>query len=54
MVRDIPRVTDAMLDHIGAQSRDKGDALDAIGKFLVKHPEHDHDPDLIEARLALL
>ena len=24
MVRDIPKTTDAMLDHIGAQSKDKG------------------------------
>lgn len=54
MVRDIPKTTDAMLDHIGAQSKDKGDALDAIGRFLLEHPEYDNDPDLNDARLALL
>jgi hypothetical protein len=54
MVRDIPKTTDAMLDHIGAQSKDKGDALDAIGRFLLEHPEHDNDEHLLEARLALL
>lgn len=54
MVRDIPRTTDAMLDHIGAQSKDKGDALDAIGRFLLAHPEYDNDEHLTDARLALL
>lgn len=54
MVRDIPRTTDAMLDHIGAQSKDKGDALDAIGRFLLEHPEYEDDPRILTARLALL
>lgn len=54
MVRDIPKTTDAMLDHIGAQSKDKGDALDAIGRFLLEHPEYDTDEHLAEARISLL
>lgn len=54
MVRDIPKTTDAMLDTISAQSKDKGDALDAIGRFLLEHPEYDNDDHLTEARLALL
>lgn len=54
MVRDIPKTIDAMLDHIGAQSKDKGDALDAIGRFLLEHPEYDNDEHLTDARLALL
>lgn len=54
MVRDIPKTTDAMLDHISAQSKDKGDALDAIGRFLLEHPKYDTDEHLAEARISLL
>ncbi len=51
------RVTmDAALDEISrlqklCSSRD--DALDNLADFMIKHPEHDTDPDLTLARIAL-
>lgn len=42
------------LDHISTINAEKDNALDAIGRFLLAHPEHDDDPDLTEARVALL
>ncbi len=51
------RVTmDAALDEISrlqvlCSTRD--DALDNLADFMIKHPEHDTDPDLTLARIAL-
>lgn len=47
-------VHDGLLDKIIAINAEKDNALDAIGRFLLAHPEHDADPDLTEARVALL
>lgn len=47
-------VHDGLLDHISAQNTCMSNALDAISRFLRNHPEFDADPDLTEARVALL
>lgn len=42
------------LDKIIALNAEKDNALDAIARFLITHPEHDANTDLTEARVALL
>lgn len=42
------------LDHISTMTTDRHDALDAIGAFLLDHPEYEDDPRILTARLALL
>ncbi len=48
------RVTmDAALDEISRLRTSRDDALDAITSFMRKHEDHDTDPDLTLARIAL-
>ncbi len=47
-------VHDGLLDHINAQNTCMSNALDAISRFLLEHPEWDDDANLTEARIALL
>lgn len=42
------------LDCISTMTNDRHDALDAIGAFLLDHPEYEDDTHLTTARLALL
>jgi hypothetical protein len=44
---------DAALDHISGLHHNRDDALDHLADFMIKHPEHDTDPDLTLARIAL-
>lgn len=48
------RTLDGALDHIAAQHTCMSNALDDIADFLREHPEHDTDPHLTAARIALL
>ena len=48
------RTLDGALDHIATQHTCMSNALDDIGQFLIEHPEHDADPHLTAARIALL
>ena len=48
------RTLDGALDHIATQHACMSNALDDIGQFLTEHPEHDGDPHLTAARIALL
>lgn len=41
------------LDKISELQRDRDDALDAVADFMMAHPEHDTDPNLTIARIAL-
>ncbi|MEV8023379.1 hypothetical protein [Microbacterium sp. NPDC080220] len=45
---------DGALDHILKLNAEKDNAIDAIGRFLLEHPEFDADLNLTEARVALL
>lgn len=48
------RTLDGALDHINAQSVCMSNALDDLGEFVRNHPEHENDPLLTSARIALL
>lgn len=48
------RTLNGALDHIATQHACMSNALDDIGQFLIEHPEHDTDPHLTAARIALL
>lgn len=47
-------VHDGLLDHINAQNTCMNNALDDIAAFILEHPEHEDDPRLVSAQVALL
>lgn len=45
---------DGALDEISRLQREHDNALESVSAFIRRHPEFEDDPDLSNARLALL
>ncbi len=45
---------DAFLDELTRRDHDRQTALDALTTLTRRHPDLEHDPDLLTARIALL